>query len=183
MAVKQSVSIYFTDERLSWLDEETKRTGRSRSEIVGVAIDQLRGHASTEEEWIRNIVREEIVVHREGVLKLVEDLLAEHGKADHGIIDHALLARRGQILITISALELIIKDLEEGNEPTPKEIGNKLGVAAQSVGMYLGRSGIYTDRIDNRNVYKKEMIERIKSELKKLREQEPEKPSSSILSL
>ena len=94
MAVKQSVSIYFTDERLSWLDEETKRTGRSRSEIVGVAIDQLRGHASTEEEWIRNIVREEIVVHREGVLKLVEDLLAEHGVVDHGITDHALLGRR-----------------------------------------------------------------------------------------
>jgi hypothetical protein len=43
--------------------------------------------------------------------------------------------------------------------------------------------GIYTDRIDNRNVYKKEMIERIKSELKKLREPEPEKPSSSIMSL
>ncbi len=183
MAVKQSVSIYFTDERLSWLDEEAKRTGRSRSEIVGVAIDQLRGHASTEEERIRNIVREEIVVHREGVLKLVEDLLAEHGVVDHGIIDHAMLARSGQVLITISALELVIKDLEEGHEPTPKEIGNKLGVAAQSVSMYLGRLGIYTDRIDNRNVYKKEMIERIKSELKKLREREPEKPSSSILSL
>jgi len=30
---------------------------------------------------------------------------------------------------------------------------------------------------------KKEMIERIKSELKKLREREPEKPSSSILSM
>ncbi len=94
-----------------------------------------------------------------------------------------LLARSGQVLITISALELVIKDLEEGHEPTPKEIGNKLGVAAQSVSMYLGRLGIYTDRIDNRNVYKKEMIERIKSELKKLREREPEKPSSSILSL
>ncbi len=92
MAVKQSVSIYFTDERLSWLDEEAKRTGRSRSEIVGVAIDQLRGHASTEEERIRNIVREEIVVHREGVLKLVEDLLAEHGVVDHGIIDHAIVS-------------------------------------------------------------------------------------------
>jgi hypothetical protein len=183
MAVKQSVSIYFTDERLSWLDEETKRTGRSRSEIVGAAIDLLRGHASTEEERIRNIVREEIVVHREGVLKLVEDLLAEKGVVDHGTIDHAILARSGQDLITISALELVIKDLEEGNEPTPKEIGNKLGVAAQSVSMCLGRLGIYTDKIDNRNVYKKETIEQIKSDLKKLREREPERPSSSTLSL
>ena len=70
MSAKQSVSIYFTDERLSWLDEEAKHTGRSRSEIVGAAIDLLRGHETTEEEErIRNIVREEIIVHREGVLK------------------------------------------------------------------------------------------------------------------
>jgi predicted transcriptional regulator len=117
------------------------------------------------------------------VLKLVEDLLAEKGVVDHGTIDHAILARSGQDLITISALELVIKDLEEGNEPTPKEIGNKLGVAAQSVSMCLGRLGIYTDKIDNRNVYKKETIEQIKSDLKKLREREPERPSSSTLSL
>lgn len=183
MAAKQSVSIYFTDERLSWLDEEAKHTGRSRSEIVGAAIDLLRGHETTEEERIRNIVREEIIVHREGVLKLVEDLLAEHSVVDHGIIDHAILARSGQVLITISALELIIKDLEQGHEPTPKEIGNKLGVAAQSVSMYLGRLGIYTDKIDKRHVYRKNAIEQIKSELKKLKERTIDNQPPSILSL
>ncbi len=183
MGAKQSVSIYFTDERLCWLDEEAKRTGRSRSEIVGAAIDLLRGHETTEEERIRNIVRDEIIVHREMALKLVEDLLAEHVVVDHGIIDHAMLARRGQVLITISALELLIKDLEEGHEPTPKEVGNKLGVAAQSVSMYLGRLGIYTDKIDEKHLYKKEMLKQIKSELMKLKERKRDDQSSSILSL
>ena len=86
-----------------------------------------------------------------------------------------MLARSGQVLITISALELITKDLEQGHEPTPKEIGYKLGVAAQSVSMYLGRLGIYTDIIDKIHVYKKEMIVQIKSELMKLKEREPER--------
>lgn len=79
MPPKQARTIYFSKDRLKWIEEESKSTGKPLSRILGDCIDAMRGKKSVDEVFIRSIVQEEIARHREESLIHMNELIRKYG--------------------------------------------------------------------------------------------------------
>lgn len=82
MPPKQARTIYFSKDRLEWIEKESKCTGKPLSKIIGDCIDARRGIKSADESLVRSIVHEEIARHREESMRQMNELILKYGLND-----------------------------------------------------------------------------------------------------
>jgi hypothetical protein len=72
--MSKSVSIYFDDDNMEWLDAEALRTKQSRSQIVAKGLKCLRHR---ERESLREMLLEELDKHKAEIYAYVDEKIAE----------------------------------------------------------------------------------------------------------